>query len=328
MRAGVSAKKASTSRPTGCKVLQIVIAAPNHPARALYAALAEYAYKADNTRVGDLASAKAVSAGARRRAQAAKESSPRSEDEHSPGREGAERRNRQPAGNARQAERDKAASPDDDHGEPVQRPRRNRPGERSLDRADGCSPAPRYTARLLIGVRGPAGHRGGGIGLPVRAGGEHRLLPPVLHGPDRRALLPAHRVLSRGPAESDRSRPASACGALRRRGGGAGSGWTGRSATGASAGAWRSSSPASDHCLLDLLWRWRRGELDAEVVAVISNHDDLSPRHGPPGVPFHHVPCRAGRQGGGRGARCSSCWRARPTCWCSPATCRSSAATS
>ena len=21
-----------------------------------------------------------------------------------------------------------------------------------------------------------------------------------------------------------------------------------------------------DHCLLDLLWRWRRGELDAEIV--------------------------------------------------------------
>src|SRR5215211_6888394 len=27
-----------------------------------------------------------------------------------------------------------------------------------------------------------------------------------------------------------------------------------------------------DHCLLDLLWRWRRGELDADVVAVVSNH--------------------------------------------------------
>jgi formyltetrahydrofolate deformylase len=30
-----------------------------------------------------------------------------------------------------------------------------------------------------------------------------------------------------------------------------------------------------DHCLQDLLWRWRRGELDAEIVAVISNHPDL-----------------------------------------------------
>src|SRR5213076_2848849 len=27
-----------------------------------------------------------------------------------------------------------------------------------------------------------------------------------------------------------------------------------------------------DHCLLDLLWRRRRGELDTDVVGVISNH--------------------------------------------------------
>src|SRR5436305_4593355 len=30
-----------------------------------------------------------------------------------------------------------------------------------------------------------------------------------------------------------------------------------------------------EHCLLDLLWRWRRGELEAEAVLVISNHPDL-----------------------------------------------------
>lgn len=45
-----------------------------------------------------------------------------------------------------------------------------------------------------------------------------------------------------------------------------------------------------DHCLVDLLWRWRRGELDAEVVAVISNHPDLKPQARVAGVPFHHVP--------------------------------------
>ncbi len=45
-----------------------------------------------------------------------------------------------------------------------------------------------------------------------------------------------------------------------------------------------------DHCLVDLLWRWRRGELDAEVVAVISNHPDLEPQARGAGVPFHHVP--------------------------------------
>ncbi len=30
-----------------------------------------------------------------------------------------------------------------------------------------------------------------------------------------------------------------------------------------------------DHCLLDLLWRSRRGELDAQIEMVISNHRDL-----------------------------------------------------
>ena len=30
-----------------------------------------------------------------------------------------------------------------------------------------------------------------------------------------------------------------------------------------------------DHCLQDLLWRWRTGELNVDIVAVISNHVDL-----------------------------------------------------
>jgi hypothetical protein len=30
-----------------------------------------------------------------------------------------------------------------------------------------------------------------------------------------------------------------------------------------------------DHCLLDLLWRWRRGELEMDIIAVDSNHPDL-----------------------------------------------------
>jgi formyltetrahydrofolate deformylase len=45
-----------------------------------------------------------------------------------------------------------------------------------------------------------------------------------------------------------------------------------------------------DHCLLDLLWRARRGELDAEIVAVISNHPDLESEARGVGVAFHHVP--------------------------------------
>jgi formyltetrahydrofolate deformylase len=48
-----------------------------------------------------------------------------------------------------------------------------------------------------------------------------------------------------------------------------------------------------DHCLVDLLWRWRRGELDADVIGVISNHRDLEDEASAAGVPYHHVPVRA-----------------------------------
>jgi formyltetrahydrofolate deformylase len=46
-----------------------------------------------------------------------------------------------------------------------------------------------------------------------------------------------------------------------------------------------------DHCLADLLYRWRGGELSMDIVAVVSNHPkatyanvDLK------GIPFHHLP--------------------------------------
>ncbi|MET8427673.1 formyltetrahydrofolate deformylase [Nocardia sp. NPDC004860] len=46
-----------------------------------------------------------------------------------------------------------------------------------------------------------------------------------------------------------------------------------------------------DHCLVDLLYRWRIGELPMDVVAIVSNHPrevygnlDLG------SVPFHHLP--------------------------------------
>ena len=46
-----------------------------------------------------------------------------------------------------------------------------------------------------------------------------------------------------------------------------------------------------DHCLADLLYRWRIGELPMDVVGIVSNHPretyeglDLG------GVPFHHLP--------------------------------------
>jgi formyltetrahydrofolate deformylase len=45
-----------------------------------------------------------------------------------------------------------------------------------------------------------------------------------------------------------------------------------------------------DHCLQELLWRRRRGELDAELVLVASNHEDLRVDAEAQDVPFHHVP--------------------------------------
>ncbi|GIF04276.1 formyltetrahydrofolate deformylase [Actinoplanes siamensis] len=45
-----------------------------------------------------------------------------------------------------------------------------------------------------------------------------------------------------------------------------------------------------DHCLLDLLWRHRRGELPINVSMVISNHPDTANEVRFFGVPFFHVP--------------------------------------
>jgi formyltetrahydrofolate deformylase len=46
----------------------------------------------------------------------------------------------------------------------------------------------------------------------------------------------------------------------------------------------------ADHCLLDLLWRQRRGELHMTVPMVISNHPDLGDDVRQFGIPFFHVP--------------------------------------
>jgi formyltetrahydrofolate deformylase len=45
-----------------------------------------------------------------------------------------------------------------------------------------------------------------------------------------------------------------------------------------------------DHCLLDLLWRRRRGELEGDVAAVVSNHPHHRRDVESFGVPYHHVP--------------------------------------
>src|ERR1700750_3455449 len=47
----------------------------------------------------------------------------------------------------------------------------------------------------------------------------------------------------------------------------------------------------SDHCLVDLLYRWRTGELAMIPTAIVSNHSRETYSHldfG--GIPFHHLP--------------------------------------
>ena len=45
-----------------------------------------------------------------------------------------------------------------------------------------------------------------------------------------------------------------------------------------------------DHCLQDLLWRWRIGELDADIPLVMSNHEDLRGAVEKDGIEYQHVP--------------------------------------
>ncbi|MGV9193911.1 formyltetrahydrofolate deformylase [Microbacterium sp. MC2] len=49
-----------------------------------------------------------------------------------------------------------------------------------------------------------------------------------------------------------------------------------------------------DHCLLDLLWRHRRGELPVTIPMVISNHTTSAEDVRSFGVPFFHVPSVVG----------------------------------
>jgi formyltetrahydrofolate deformylase len=49
-----------------------------------------------------------------------------------------------------------------------------------------------------------------------------------------------------------------------------------------------------DHCLAELLWRWRRGELYADIPLVVSNHPDLASEAARFGVDFEHVPVERG----------------------------------
>jgi len=50
-------------------------------------------------------------------------------------------------------------------------------------------------------------------------------------------------------------------------------------------------SSQTDHCLADLIWRWRQGELPMDISAVVSNHPAASfPHTDLKGIAFHHLP--------------------------------------
>jgi len=48
------------------------------------------------------------------------------------------------------------------------------------------------------------------------------------------------------------------------------------------------------HCLNDLLFRWRSGQLDVEIPAIVSNHPDYADLAADYGIAFHHLPLPTG----------------------------------
>ena len=163
-------------------------------------------------------------------------------------------------------------------------------------RANDLTPAPRLSR--------PAGTDRDGQRLPRRGRAQHRRRRPafdrggaVLHADGLRLFA------GRGARRSSR--------ALRAR--------RSRRRT-----RWSTASPSGrrkrvammvsreDHCLSDLLWRWRNGELGGELVAVVSNHPDHADagRGGRPPLP----PRRGRRRtaGGGGGAGAGAARRGRP----------------
>ncbi|MED3563558.1 formyltetrahydrofolate deformylase, partial [Bacillus xiapuensis] len=46
----------------------------------------------------------------------------------------------------------------------------------------------------------------------------------------------------------------------------------------------------ADHCLTELLWRWKSKEIPVDIPMVISNHPDLKEEVESYGLPFYHIP--------------------------------------
>lgn len=54
----------------------------------------------------------------------------------------------------------------------------------------------------------------------------------------------------------------------------------------------------TDHCLLELLWRWRRRELDVDIPLVVSNHEGLRADVEAFGIPYHALTVTAATRAG------------------------------
>ena len=48
------------------------------------------------------------------------------------------------------------------------------------------------------------------------------------------------------------------------------------------------------HCLNDLLFRWKSGQLAVDIPAIVSNHPDHADLAASYGIPFHHLPLPTG----------------------------------
>lgn len=54
----------------------------------------------------------------------------------------------------------------------------------------------------------------------------------------------------------------------------------------------------TDHCLNEILWRTKLGEMPIEVTSVIGNRDDCREIAENAGIPFHHIEMQEDKEGG------------------------------
>src|SRR3954452_3112436 len=81
----------------------------------------------------------------------------------------------------------------------------------------------------------------------------------------------------------------------------------------------------SDHCLADILYRWRTGELEMIPTAIVSNHARDTYRNLDFGdIPFHHLPVTKETKPQQENSIWQLSVKQKRIWWCSPDTCRSS----